>query len=297
MSDVTKKIDKVAYEILDLRKRHLFVLYYATAGGYIRGEDVKDIYQEARQRGWDGKEYLGKLDVLLHTMGGDPNAAYRIAQVIRNISSDVVFLVPERAFSGGTLTCLCGNEIRLGAYAALSPIDITFEAPGAVEPRIELLNVDYYMGFTTRFRRQIEEMLKEIGTNSSTNIDSALATELVKDVRPLNVGKFFRERTLTGYYAERLLDDYMLANRSNKETLRNSVIGKILFEFPSHEYEMDFHICHTLGLPVKEMELEEFDKTMLLVSILDELTEAEVICRDLEAGYKLPFFRLYAREA
>lgn len=113
-------VDSAAESISRSRKRPLFVMYYPGQEGSMRESDVRDIHDEFRGRGWRRQEKDGKaLDVLLHTYGGDPIASYRLAQVIRDFSNDVAFLVPEHAYSGGTLLCLCGNTIRLGACAAI----------------------------------------------------------------------------------------------------------------------------------------------------------------------------------
>src|SRR3712207_8898917 len=42
--------------------------------------------------------------------------AYRLAQVVRDFTKEATFLVPEYAYSGGTLMCLAGNKILLGDY-------------------------------------------------------------------------------------------------------------------------------------------------------------------------------------
>jgi hypothetical protein len=272
-------IDKQASEIAQTRKRPLLVIYYPNGYGSMEKEDVSYLYGEFRRRGWSRDKIKPSLDVLLHTFGGDPVPAYRIAQLIHDFAENVVFLVPEHAFSGGTVTCLSGSEIRLGAHAGLSPIDITI---GTESRGVQLLNIDYFKDFACDCRKQVEKMLRKEGrANSTTDVDSALLVEMTRQVKALNVGLFFRERMLTGHYARRLLIDYMLRDNSNKDHLSEQIIQRLLFEMPSHNFDMDYHILREMNLPVEEMDEHESDLTKGLVHSLDDLTKAQIICKDV----------------
>jgi hypothetical protein len=216
----------------------------------------------------------------------------------RKYAKKTSFLVPFHAYSGGTLLCFSGNRIDLGGYAVLGPIDITVGG-------IELASIDYFMNFAERCRENIERMLGKViqdranvpspivNPTPCSEVECALLVEMVKQVGALNVGRFFRERTLTGHYAFRLLHDYMFGSEPNKKSLSENISNQILFEFPSHDFDMDYHICKELGLPVFEMTETESDKTKSLVNKLDALSENDVICRRITDTYKSPFFRLY----
>lgn len=289
-----QQLDNLAFELLRLRQRPLFVLYYHEFTGEMREDNLSHICAEFRRVGLSREHTLDKLDVLLHTIGGDPHAGYRIAQAIRDYSQHVVFLIPEYSYSAGTLTCMCGNEIRLGDCAILSPIDISLVSEGISE-RIELMSIDYYLQFATECRQNIETMLKQIRATSSTNVESDLLVEMVKQVQALNIGSFWRARRLTGYYAEILLLDYMFSDRSNKENLKNEIIRLLLYDYPSHDFRMDFHMCKKVGFPVKEMGVDESDKAKALVDRLKGLAHEGIVCRDIEDTYKAPFIRLYLK--
>ncbi|MGH9987322.1 MAG: SDH family Clp fold serine proteinase, partial [Nitrososphaeraceae archaeon] len=91
---------------------------------------------------------------MLHTYGGEPDASYRLAQVIHDFAEEVIFLVPYHALSGGTLICLSGNKLMLGAYATLSPIDVTVD-------NIELASIDQFRYFAVDTRQEVEYMFKD----------------------------------------------------------------------------------------------------------------------------------------
>jgi len=291
-SNPIEELDKLASGLCKQKNNPLLILYYHEYLGDVRWEDVEAIYGELRRGGFSREKPMESLYVLLHTFGGDPHAGYRIAQVIRDFTKNAVFLVPQYSCSAGTLMCLCANQIELGDYAFLSPIDITIERETPLE-RVELMSIDYYIEFAKECRQRIEEMLKRNGYGSSTNVESDLLCEMVKQVGGLNLGAFFRERVLTGFYAESLLLDYMFALAPNKNDLKNKIVRALLFEYPSHTFCMDYHICLKLGLPVKEMDIATSDMTKTMITLLRLLTVQGVICRDVSNEYKLPFVKLY----
>jgi hypothetical protein len=288
-----EELDRLAIEFSVFRRKPFLILYYHEFEGEMREDDVEHICQEIKRRGFHRERKLENLDVLLHTIGGDPHAGYRIAQLLRGVASEVTFLVPEYAFSAGTLSCMCGNEIRLGECAVLSPFDISFTSRRETSDHIELMSIDYFRNFATDCREQVERMLANLRSHSLSSVESDLLVEMTRQLGALNIGKFYRARTLTGYYAEMLLLEYMFEQMPNKDDLSNKIIHAFLFEYPTHDFHMDFHICRKLGLPVQEMAVEESDKSKKLVSILKQLTVSEIICRTIRDAYKAPFIRLY----
>lgn len=67
----------------------------------------------------DGK----KVDVLLHSPGGQADAAERIVRILRSKFDEVNFLIPHSAYSAATMLALSGNHIILHPSAVLGPID------------------------------------------------------------------------------------------------------------------------------------------------------------------------------
>ena len=63
------------------------------------------------------------IDLILHTPGGLVLAAMQIARAIEAHPAKVTVHVPIYAMSGGTLIALAADEIRLGEFSMLGPID------------------------------------------------------------------------------------------------------------------------------------------------------------------------------
>lgn len=64
-----------------------------------------------------------KIDVLIHSPGGRPDATERIVAILRNKFDEVNFLIPHSAYSAATMLALSGNNIILHPSATLGPID------------------------------------------------------------------------------------------------------------------------------------------------------------------------------
>src|SRR5260370_523136 len=63
------------------------------------------------------------IDLLIHTPGGLVLAAMQIARALEAHKAKVTVSVPVYAMSGGTLIALAANEIVLGEFSVIGPID------------------------------------------------------------------------------------------------------------------------------------------------------------------------------
>jgi ClpP class serine protease len=63
------------------------------------------------------------IDLVLHTPGGLVLAAMQIARAVEAHPAKVTVIVPVYAMSGGTLIALAADEIVLGEFSVLGPID------------------------------------------------------------------------------------------------------------------------------------------------------------------------------
>ncbi len=63
------------------------------------------------------------IDLVIHTPGGLVLAAMQIARAVKAHKAKVTVYVPVYAMSGGTLIALAADEIVLGEFSVLGPID------------------------------------------------------------------------------------------------------------------------------------------------------------------------------
>ncbi|MEJ7811362.1 MAG: hypothetical protein WKG32_13205, partial [Gemmatimonadaceae bacterium] len=71
----------------------------------------------------DRKSKRLSLAVVLETLGGYAEAAERIAETFRHHYQRVDFIIPNFAFSAGTILVMSGDAIHMDYYSVLGPID------------------------------------------------------------------------------------------------------------------------------------------------------------------------------
>jgi hypothetical protein len=96
-------------------------------------QEIDDLHQ-----GEDDRSL--RLSVLLETSGGDIEVVERIYGVFRKHYKTVSFIVPDHAYSAGTVLVLSGDEIYMDYYSVLGPIDPQIQsADGRFVPGIGYL--------------------------------------------------------------------------------------------------------------------------------------------------------------
>ncbi len=90
-------------------------------GDLIEGTEnhIKDIVENLKK----DKIKHDKLFVILTTTGGSLTPVQKIVQVFRHFYKEVNFIVPDYAYSAGTILCMSGDEIYMNYFSNLGPID------------------------------------------------------------------------------------------------------------------------------------------------------------------------------
>ena len=181
-------------------------------------DDMPALDNEFRRHGFRrDTERVKQLDVLIHTLGGHADIGYMLAQILRDYADSINFLIPFHAASAGTLTCFSADKILFGGYAYLSPIDVSIG-------NISLMSIDYFMDFAVQCRIKMESQFKTWKINDAeSHVESELLLEMVKQISAIDVGKFYRQRTLTAYYAHLLLSTYMFKNHPEAQTIGRNI--------------------------------------------------------------------------
>ena len=291
-----------------VRERALLVMFYPD-DLLIEEEQIEQLHALLKSRGLRKSAPLDALDVLIHTYGGDPTTAYRLAQVIRNFANEVDFLVPEHAYSGGTIVCLGGERILMGDYAVLSPIDMTIfrssedldEEPSGEDgdqedEGIELVAIDHFIKLAVRARIELEREFGRQGLqDADSNAEGEMLTAMVEELGVIEIGQLYRQKDLTQVYANELLTSYMFAGEPGSHATIERILSRLIFDAPSHDFAMDYHICLDVGIKVEEMDEELAECSTELTKLLQMMAERRLICKK-SRGTRLPFFDLSVPE-
>jgi len=92
-----------------------------------------------------------RLCVVLTTPGGYIDVVHRIVGLLRHHYAHVEFVVPNYAFSAGTILAMSGDAIWMDYYSRLGPIDPQVEIDGQMLPAL---------GYLVRYERLIEKAQK-----------------------------------------------------------------------------------------------------------------------------------------
>lgn len=99
-----------------------------------------------------GKSKKGdRLCIILETTGGYIETVKRLVDVMRRHYKHVAFVIPDHAYSAGTVLALSGDEIFMDYYSILGPIDpqVPDESGGTLLPGA---------GYLAKFQELVEEI-------------------------------------------------------------------------------------------------------------------------------------------
>lgn len=68
-----------------------------------------------------------KIFVILTTGGGSATAVERYVNILRKHYKEVNFIMPDFAYSAGTIFCMSGDYIYMDYFSVLGPIDLQIQ--------------------------------------------------------------------------------------------------------------------------------------------------------------------------
>lgn len=84
---------------------------------------------------------IGALVIILDTPGGIVEVVERMVSTIRHYyPNEVIFVIPNRAMSAGTVFVMSGDRILMDHFSCLGPIDPQIEKEGRLLPALSYLN-------------------------------------------------------------------------------------------------------------------------------------------------------------
>jgi hypothetical protein len=117
--------DSTIHEILNERLNKLevhfnadFLFYYGPITDTL-DKPFRDLIEELKAEP-DTKD---TLFIVLNTPGGSAETVERLVKITRHHYDEVNFIVPDSAYSAGTILCLSGDKIFMDYSSSLGPID------------------------------------------------------------------------------------------------------------------------------------------------------------------------------
>ena len=136
------------------------------------------------------------LSVMLTTTGGSAMAVERYVNIIRKHYDRVNFIVPDYAYSAGTIFCMSGDEIFMDYSSVLGPIDPQVKnKEGKFVPALGYLD-------------KIDELIEKARQNKLTNAEFLI----LKDFDLAELWAYEQARELTVSLLEKWLVKYKFKN-------------------------------------------------------------------------------------
>ena len=184
-----------------------------------------------------------KIDLFLYTKGGDVHTAHRLVQLVYEFTDNFSVIVPNKAYSSGTLICLGASEIVMTKMADLGPIDPNITSifnptdPGNMNAKAAINVEDLYAYFNVA-----KEVLKLKDEESIVKVFN----ELTEAVHPLAIGSIQRTYLLIRSIARKLLSMHV----DDKEKI-DSIVNFLTENLYSHSYMISRkEALEEIGLPV-----------------------------------------------
>lgn len=143
-----------------------------------------------------------QLAIVLTTAGGSAMAVERYVNIIRKHYNRVLFIVPDYAYSAGTIFCMSGDEIWMDYFSVLGPIDPQVKnKEGNFVPALGYLD-------------KVNELIEKAKTNTLSNAEFLI----LKDFDLAELRGYEQAKELTISLLEKWLVKYKFKNWNIHET-------------------------------------------------------------------------------
>ena len=182
-------------------------------------------------------ELSNRLTVILQTGGGSVEETERIVNVLRAFYEKVDFVVPNFAFSAGTVMVMAGNDIYMDYFSVLGPIDPQIQVPAQVPGQSEWVSAS---GFLVWYERLVDK-------SRDGTITTAELQLLMEKFHPAEMYRYEQARNLSRVLVEDWLTKYKFQDETNSgSSCRAKNIAQQLSD-------TDKWLSHGRGIPLSTL--------------------------------------------
>ena len=178
------------------------------------------------------------LDLVLHTPGGDPNAAESIVNYLHSVfGNNIRVIVPHMAMSAGTMISCSAKSVLMSRHSALGPVDPQF-------------------GGTPAYNIVKEFTDAKVDIEANPNSANYWALQLSK-YPPAFVYAAVDAIELSNTLVGQWLRQYMFADERKGKELDNRIRrirNKLNSNNMSHGRHFNYDFCRELGMKVEALE-------------------------------------------
>lgn len=214
------------------------------------------------------KEF-GRLSVVIESSGGQLEPFFRILKTVRQNAEIVNALVPHRAKSAATFFCLGVDEIYMGLDGELGPLDAQIHDPKGGSTPISPLETFHALeelrkysletswltlDFVVTQLMQRTHMDVPYAVERAMQLVSAIAGSIYSRVDPHELGQMGRHLLVSERYADTVMRRWSYKDLTDDD--RRSIIDRLVRDYPTHGFVIDFEEAQEIGLKVKPLDDE-----------------------------------------
>lgn len=214
------------------------IAYYLSGNAQIAFDAMPSFYQQLRLL-----SKQERIDLWIHSHGGTTEVPWRIVQMVRAHCRTFGVLVTEVAQSAATHIALGADEIVMGPFSLLSPVDPTRQhpllpqGPGGQPLAISVQDLKHAVEFVNR----------EAGpTRLTADAYAQIITALFDKVHPLALGAIEQSYSLSKLITKRMLATHMDEKKEAEEIQR--LADALCDDYKSHQFPIGLVEVQRLGL-------------------------------------------------
>jgi Serine dehydrogenase proteinase len=261
---VDNSIKDLLTDRLVLLEKHFqadFLVYY---GPIVDGNEnvflkiVEDIATDVEKK--------DKIYVMLTTTGGSAVAVERYVNILRHHYNEVNFIIPDYAYSAGTIFCMSGDNILMDYFSVLGPID----------PQVQ--NKDGKWVAALGYLDKVNELHDKARSKDPDNQLTQAEFLILKDIDLAELRGYEQAKNLTIELLKKWLVKYKFKNWTEHNT-NPSLLGKVVTSdekeerakdiadklsdsnlWKSHGRPIDIETLESMRLIIEDYSKEEYRK-------------------------------------
>ncbi|MEU0343601.1 hypothetical protein ABZ092_32770 [Streptomyces bobili] len=214
-----------------------------------------------------------QIDVILDSLGGSLDSAFRIVRYLGSYSTDLRVYVPRQAKSAATLIALGTRSLLMSPFSELGPLDSQIKDPRNPADRMSALDgyqsVDYVRGFglatlreaiwkvadATHGRMPLMDLLK-------ISCDFAIGgvNPVLSQMNALDFGSWGRSLNIGEKYAQ-----ILVRNSTGDVPLSERIANRLVYGYKHHLFPIDCSEAADIGLSPAIMTAQQYKSSLAAV--------------------------------
>ena len=209
MPALDDKIHKLLHEKLVALEKHFESDFLTYFGPFEMG--IENFFLKVVEGISNDSNKKDKIHIILTTGGGSANVVERYVNILRHNYNEVNFIIPDYAYSAGTIFCMSGDNILMDYFSVLGPID----------PQVQ--NKEGKFVAALGYLDKINELIDKANNNTLTQAEFII----LKDFDLAELREYEQAKDLTIALLEKWLVKYKFKNWSSHRT-NPLLIGKVV---------------------------------------------------------------------